>query len=194
MKTTVFLSGSRRITRLNGHVRERLQRVVDDGACVVVGDANGADKAIQRFLADLKYAQVTVYWAGSDCRNNVGDWEAVAVRVPSRLRGRDVFVQKDKRMAEDADHGIVVWDGKSAGAIENVLNLIRFAKPCDVFHSPSRQFMKISNVADFQRLLDNADSEAAAKIKKKIKLSTALREIQRQAQGELFESLDDEGR
>lgn len=40
-----------------------------------IGDANGADKAMQTYLADRRYRQATVFRAGSECRNNIGQWE-----------------------------------------------------------------------------------------------------------------------
>ena len=64
MTTTVFLSGSRNISRLNDAIRMRLQTITDKGFHVVVGDANGADKAIQSYLATMQYANVTVFCVG----------------------------------------------------------------------------------------------------------------------------------
>jgi hypothetical protein len=74
MTTTVFLSGSRKISRLTDQVRVRLKNMIDQGFYIVVGDANGADKAIQSYFADCEYDKVVVFCAGDVCRNNVGDW------------------------------------------------------------------------------------------------------------------------
>jgi len=46
--TRVFIGGSRRIRRLEAEVRRRLDRIVEKGLPVIIGDANGADKAVER--------------------------------------------------------------------------------------------------------------------------------------------------
>jgi hypothetical protein len=66
MTYTVFLSGSRKISRLNDEIRLRLKTIISKEFEVVVGDANGADKALQSYLADINYEHVTVFCAG-DC-------------------------------------------------------------------------------------------------------------------------------
>ncbi len=72
--TTVFIGGSRHISRLSDATRNRLNNVVAKGFPVVVGDAAGADKAVQKFLLDAGCRDVTVYCTGERCRNNLGDW------------------------------------------------------------------------------------------------------------------------
>jgi hypothetical protein len=44
--STVFIGGSRHITRLSDHVKERLNNIVGSGFLIIVGDAAGADKAV----------------------------------------------------------------------------------------------------------------------------------------------------
>jgi hypothetical protein len=50
--TAVFVAGSRQISRLPAEVRSRLDTMIEKGFQILVGDANGADKAVQRYLAD----------------------------------------------------------------------------------------------------------------------------------------------
>ena len=45
--TKVFIGGSRAITRLHPEVAKRLRNIIDGKLMVLVGDANGADKAVQ---------------------------------------------------------------------------------------------------------------------------------------------------
>jgi hypothetical protein len=49
--TKVFIGGSRRLSQLNKDLKGRLDNIVERGFTVIVGDANGADKAVQRYLA-----------------------------------------------------------------------------------------------------------------------------------------------
>jgi len=43
----VFVAGSRQISRLPAEVKTRLDTMVQKGFQILVGDANGADKAVQ---------------------------------------------------------------------------------------------------------------------------------------------------
>ena len=45
--TTVFLSGSRHLSRINDKIRGRLENMTTGGLHIIVGDANGADKVMQ---------------------------------------------------------------------------------------------------------------------------------------------------
>ncbi|MBQ3423069.1 MAG: hypothetical protein IJH34_15770, partial [Romboutsia sp.] len=57
----VFIGGPRSISRLNKLVKERLLNITNNSLTILVGDANGADKAMQNFCNDLKYSNVQVF-------------------------------------------------------------------------------------------------------------------------------------
>ena len=44
--TTIFLSGSRRLSRINLAIHKHLENMISCGLHIIVGDANGADKAM----------------------------------------------------------------------------------------------------------------------------------------------------
>ncbi len=71
--TTVFIGGSRAISRLNNIIREKLDGLINRQCLIFVGDANGADKAVQQHLLSRGYRHVLVYCM-NHCRNNIGDW------------------------------------------------------------------------------------------------------------------------
>ena len=50
--TKVFIAGSRQLSRLNADVKRRIETMIEKGFTILVGDANGADKAVQRYLAE----------------------------------------------------------------------------------------------------------------------------------------------
>lgn len=183
--TTVFLSGSRTLGRLNGEVRERLKKIVDQHFHVLVGDANGADKALQKYLAEVSYPLVTIYCAGGRCRNNVASWRTRNVAVEPQLKGRDFYVEKDKSMADDADYGFVLWDGKSAGALGNVMELLKRGKKALVYLSPAKSFLSVSCAADVRKLLASCPPDARSRINKKIGLTRSLDQLERGTQGVL---------
>src|SRR3990170_3898864 len=64
--TKVFIGGSRRLSRLNKDVKRRLDNIIERGFTVVVGDANGADKAVQQYLASRRYQKVIVFCMAGD--------------------------------------------------------------------------------------------------------------------------------
>lgn len=156
---TVFLSGSRKITRLNSEIRQRLENVVNQGLTVVIGDAYGADKTMQAFLAEMQYSNVEVFFAGSACRNNLGSWSAEKILVDPKLKGRAIHTEKDKAMAAKATYGFVLWDGKSAGSMTNVCELLGQNKISLVYLSPLKEFFEVKSVEGLKELLSSCDPE-----------------------------------
>ena len=144
---TVFIGGSRHVSRLAPMVKERLQNVIASGAYVVVGDANGADKAVQKFLADAKYPDVTVFCSGEIPRNNLGEWKINNVIPPKHVSGFEFYAAKDREMALRADYGLMVWDGKSPGTVLNILRLLKAGKKAVLLntHEKSAQNFKTQN-------------------------------------------------
>jgi adenine-specific DNA-methyltransferase len=96
----VFIGGSRAVARLNDALRKRLDRIIAEHHEVLIGDANGADRIVQQYLADHQYRAVTVYCTGSRCRNNVGQWTTNAIAPPASVRGGfDFYAARDRKMA-----------------------------------------------------------------------------------------------
>jgi hypothetical protein len=103
--------------------------MIEKGFQILVGDANGADKAVQRYLADRSYANVLVHCMKDHCRNNVGNWPTREVDAPRGVKGFDYYSLKDRVMAETAEYGLMLRDGKSKGTVNNVVNLSRDQEP-----------------------------------------------------------------
>lgn len=183
--TTVFLSGSRKISRINEAIRQRIDNIIEKDFNIVIGDANGADKAMQSYLAEIRYPHVTVYYVGEKSRNNVGDWQSDNVAVSGNLRGRDFYMVKDKEMAQRADFGLVLWDGKSSGSAANVLEMLKFGKKVVVYFAPEKVFYTVSSEADARQLFARCDADAISEIGRKVKLTGALREISQRKQSSL---------
>jgi hypothetical protein len=183
--TIVFLSGSRTINRLNDSIRGRLKNILDQRFNVIIGDANGADKALQAYLAEAHYDKVVVYCAGSVCRNNVGEWPVKKIDVDPKLSGRDFYTQKDNAMALRADYGFVLWDGKSAGSINNVLELMKNGKAVVVYYGPAKTFHNLKQVSDVQTLLRHCDEGDYRSINNKIHFVSRLEDLRSLLQSSL---------
>ena len=149
----VFLSGSRRISRLPAEVRRRLEEMIRRELTILVGDANGADKAIQTYFAEQRYPNVLVFCTAGDCRNNVGGWPVRAVDAPHRARDFAFFTAKDAVMAEEADVGLALWDGQSSGTIVNVARLVVRSKPAVVYVARTKTFSTLRTPDDLATLL-----------------------------------------
>ena len=120
----VFFGGSRNLGRLNPAIRTRLRNLIESGHTVLIGDANGVDKAVQSFFAGEGYRNVVVYCMDGDCRNNVGNWPIEAVESRGRKKDFAYFALNDAKISLEADYGFMVWDGESKGTLNNVLNLL----------------------------------------------------------------------
>ncbi len=178
--TTVFLSGSRSISRLNSEVRQRLQNMVDKGLDIITGDANGADRTMQAFLADQQYPKVTVYFVGEAPRNNVGKWATHKVTADAPTRAmRDFYAQKDREMSKIADLGFVLWDGKSSGALQNIFWLLSQGKTAVVYFAPEKRFFNFKAQDEVVELLINYDDDLLDDIERKIVLPDSLKKANR---------------
>lgn len=175
----VFVAGSRQISRLPAEVRSRLDTMIEKGFQILVGDANGADKAVQRFLADKSYPNVLVHCMKDHCRNNVGNWPTREVAAPRGARGFDYYSLKDRAMADAAEYGLMLWDGKSKGTVNNVVNLSRDHKPVVVYVAPTKQFRTIRTSDDLRDLLAQGDSASVERIVSELHLTV----VQQRAAG-----------
>ncbi len=149
--STVFVGGSRRLSRLNDIIRGRLGNRIARGHAVLVGDAKGSDRAVQAYFAERNDPNVTVYCTNGECRNNVGGWPVRAIRA-TRERGFDFYALKDSAMAADAECGFMLWDGQSRGTLANVRRLVDLGKPVDVSLASSRTCLKIRTPSDLASL------------------------------------------
>lgn len=167
--TRVFLSGSRRISRLNDMIRERVWRMMDQGFIILVGDANGADRALQSFLADHQYEKVEVFCTNGACRNNIGAWPVRNVAANPKLKGRAFYTVKDRQMAQEADYGFILWDGRSPGSINNACELVKGNKKAVIYYAPEKRFTNAASFDDITALLSKCAPDDLATIQNTIK-------------------------
>jgi probable addiction module antidote protein len=141
---TIFIGGSRHISRLPSEIMDRLKNVMANQHCVLVGDANGADKAVQKFFADATYGNVTVFYTGEKFRNNLGHWPTCHVEPPKDAKGFQFYAAKDREMAARADFGLMIWDGKSSGTLLNILRLAKAGKISVLYNVPEKKSLNIA--------------------------------------------------
>lgn len=161
---TVFIGGSRHVSRLPDYVRERLDGIAEQGHRVVVGDANGADKAVQRHFADRHYDDVVVFCSGEQPRNNLGAWRVESID-PQGARGFQFYAAKDRAMARVADAGLMIWDGKSAGTLLNVLRLAQAGRKTVLATLPARDEVTIRSDDSWREWFQSLDPALRADLR-----------------------------
>jgi hypothetical protein len=172
--STVFIGGSRDVSRLNDVICGRLQAVLDAGLGVFLGDANGADKAAQRWFTERGYRQVTVFHSGTSPRNNLGNWETRTIIPKSKKKDFLYHTAKDLAMAEEADYGFMLWDGVSKGTLNNILNLLERGKKVVVYFNPARECLTLRQIADVIPMLEHCPKTAMEEFESKIDLAARI--------------------
>jgi hypothetical protein len=97
-------------------------------------------------------------------------WSTREVAAPRGARGFDYYSVKDRAMADTAEYGLMLWDGKSKGTVNNVVNLSRHDKPVVVYVAPTKQFLTIKTFDDLEGLLALGDSDSVERIVKELHL------------------------
>lgn len=163
--TKVFIGGSRQMTRFDAEVKDRLDRIVAKGLPVLIGDANGADKVVQRYLHEREFANVEVFSADESPRNNVGRWPVRVVHPVHSRRDLDYYATKDRAMATEATVGLMLWDGQGRGTLMNVLRLALREKPVVVYIQPRKAFVEVRGRSELASLLTRLDRQTAGRLR-----------------------------
>lgn len=110
---TVFMSGKVQVDGeilddIPDGVKREIDKIVKSNAKIIVGDAPGADTAIQKYLDNLEYKNVKVYTADPEVRNNVGKWEVEKIGADGLTDDRDIRLQKDIAMTKAATRALAI--------------------------------------------------------------------------------------
>lgn len=173
---TVFIGGSRRISRLNETIRSRADNMVRKGLKVLIGDANGIDRAMQQHFASKEYKNVVVYCMAGHCRNNVGNWPTQHISADHHRKDFAYYATKDHEMAKEASCGFMIWDGKSKGTLNNILNLLLQQKKVVAYFSPDKECHTLRSLDDLQKLLGKCSNVDRHKFERELSLGLSTKE------------------
>lgn len=176
----VFFGGSRKLGKLNKAISERADNIISNGYLVLLGDANGADRAMQKYLAEKSYLHVLIFCAGNICRNNIGRWETRLIPVNRAHKDFQYYAARDEKMSDDADYGFMVWDGKSKGTLNNIMNLLELNKPVLVYFYPKRKFFTLKSYRDLAEIMSFCAREDLERLEKSLKISRRIHPEQSQ--------------
>lgn len=115
MNKTVMISGSRSINELPLGAIASLNRIIELGFEVIVGDASGIDSLVQQYLQSNNYQKVLVYYAlfsGNGKPRNTFGYPTIG--IPGNYSDRDI------QMCSHCDYGLAIWDGQSKGTAANI--------------------------------------------------------------------------
>ncbi len=161
----IFIAGPRVINELDENVNKKLNSICEKGYDVLVGDADGIDSSIQKFLNDKKYKNVTVFASRGIARNNYGAWQIENVVVAENVTGFDFYATKDLSMAKSADVGFMIWNGKSKGTFNNIINLLNLNKEVILYYIPTKKFYQFKQMSDLDNFL-NTNVKLDSKLRK----------------------------
>ncbi len=169
--TKVFIGGSRRVSRLSKHVQKELDHIIEKKFSILIGDANGADKAVQKYLHRKNYREVEVFCTEGNLRNNVGEWETRDIPPGTRKRDFNFYSKKDRAMAKEATSGLMIWDGKSIETLMNTYRIIRKEKEVVFYSALDKSFKFLNNIEKWNRFIEaieELDEDIIHKFKKRI--------------------------
>lgn len=176
---TVFIGGSIDIRELDPEVKARIDRAIAQGDTLVIGESAGIDSCVQAYLQERGAGCAVVYSSGSEPpRSNVGDWPVEHVEVTHAEPGtRAFFAGKDTALAQAADWGLMVWNGRSSGTLRDVVELLRRGKTSVVFLHENKVFVEVRSLGDFDRLIARMSEAARRDADKEIGLQGTLTEL-----------------
>ena len=108
-------------------------------------------------VISLRTATAMWWCTYGDCRNNLGEWPTRRIRVAENKKGFAYYAAKDAAMAQDARCGIMLWDGKSKGTLNNIQNLVGAGKATLVYFAPDKTFSKLTSEDDLRQFLEGCD-------------------------------------
>ena len=167
----VFIGGSRRLSRLNNKVTQTLDRLIERELTIIIGDANGADKAVQSYLSKKQYRNVIVFCMQNHCRNNLGNWESRQIGSDQKFKNFEYYATKDLAMADETDYGLMLWDSESKGTLNNIVNLLMRNKQVVVYFSPKKNLYQLNNINDISKLLSKCDYNSVSRFESILKFT-----------------------
>lgn len=149
----IFVAGPRAIKDLDKSIAIKLENICKKEYEVLVGDADGIDSSVQKFLNKQNYKNVTVYASKGIARNNYGNWRIKNVTVNENVTGFEFYAKKDFEMAKNSDIGFMIWNGTSRGTFNNMINLLKLGKNVILYYTPNQKFYQIKNINELEKFL-----------------------------------------
>ena len=74
-------------------------------------------------------------------------------------------------MVDEADYGLMLWDGKSRGTLRSIIDLVRHSKPVIAYVAPANSFYTLRQSDDIAEMLSHVDPAALQGIEAELRSS-----------------------
>ena len=85
--------------------------------------------------------------------------------MANNVTGFEFYAQKDLEMAEKANIGFMIWNGKSKGTFNNIINLLNLKKEVILYYIPNQKFYQFKTIKDLNNFL-NTNVKLDSKLEK----------------------------
>jgi len=144
-KLLLMGSSAFKAKELPAEVKTRIDAAITRGMAVIVGEALGACRAFQDYLASKDYRNVVVGHAVR-LRYNAGNWKDFQYGMNLK--------ERERRMIEDCDSAVIIWVNSSGVIAENLELLKRLGKPTFLYEYDGRTGAEKAGELDPQRQYD----------------------------------------
>ncbi|MGL5126172.1 MAG: hypothetical protein ACRC6U_09375 [Fusobacteriaceae bacterium] len=165
----VFIAGAIKIKDLKSMVLEKLDGIIGKKFEVLLGDAEGIDSSVQKYFKSKEYENVKIYCTNNKARNNFGNWQVINAFAKENERGRAFYTVKDKKMANDADIGFMIWNGESEGTLNNMINLLKSNKRVCLFLNNENKLLLLKEIKDLENVILSTNLKTVSLYKKLLK-------------------------
>ena len=85
----------------------------------------------------------------------------IKVSTTLKKNTREYFTEKDKKMAELADKGFMIWNKKSKGTLNNIINLLVMNKKVQLYiqEKNGNTSYNLSNIDELKKIILEATSK-----------------------------------
>lgn len=104
----------------------------------------------------------------------------MSVKEPSGAKDFHYYSTKDLAMAKQADYGFMIWDTKSKGTLNNMINLLKENKSVAVYLTIDKVSYTLRTFADLEKLLSRCDKKHLEAFDEKLGLSRVFRKEQKE--------------
>lgn len=130
----VFISGSGNIKTFKPEVIQSLNKIMEQGMVILIGDCHGVDTMVQQYCETKGYHKVVVFHMPK-LRNLMSNEFATCCIKPEpnvKHTPRDYYALKDIAMSHACDYALAIWNGVSNGTKANIDRLKQLGKPTKV--------------------------------------------------------------
>lgn len=145
-KKTVFISGSSKTQnkdksnpyyrkRLSKELKAEIDKLIEESANIVVGDAPGIDRQVQNYLNKKVYKNVEVYGPGKKVRYTANKkWKTNPIDSDYEPMSSEWLALKDIKMSEIATEGLaVILDDGATATRNNIKRMNSMGKSVKVY-------------------------------------------------------------